>query len=84
MKNTYEYSVRAQCPVNPSDVDLYQFTIESDSIIEVERILKFFEERAGNKEVFQEVLTQQAAVILGARVTSLGIHSNVTVKCVAP
>ena len=34
MKNTYEYQVRAQCPVNPSDVDLYDFVIESQTIID--------------------------------------------------
>jgi hypothetical protein len=84
VKNRYEYEVRAQCPVNPTDTDVYQFTVESDSIIEVEKIVGFFAEHAGAREVFQETLTQHCAVTLGARVTSVGFHSNVKVTCVAP
>lgn len=84
MKNTYEIEVRAQCPVNPTDVDLYQFTIESESIIEVEQIARFFNEHAGDTKVFQEELTRKAAVTLGARVRSVGIHSGIRVTCVAP
>jgi hypothetical protein len=84
MKNRYEIEVRAQCPVNPSDTDLYQFTIESESIIEVERITEFFKENAGKKEVFQETLTQNCAVALGARVVSVGIHGATKITCSAP
>ena len=69
MKCTYEVEVRAQCPVNPDDTDLYQFTIESESLIEVEKIVAFFADNAGKKNVFQETLTQQCAVTLGAVVT---------------
>lgn len=84
MKCQYDYQVRAQCPVNPSDTDLYQFTIESESLIEVEKIAAFFETHAGQKETFQEVLTQQCAVALGAQVTSVGWHSGIKVTCHAP
>jgi len=83
MRNTYEIDVRAQCPVNPKDTDLYAFTIESDDIIEVEKIVAFFKQRRKLK-IFQEALTQQCAVTLGARVTSVGVHSGVKVTCVAP
>jgi len=84
VKCTYEIEVRAQCPVNPSDTDLYAVTIESESLIEVEKIIKFFSEHAGNKNVFQEALTQMAAVSIGAKVTTVGFHSGVRVTCVAP
>lgn len=84
MKCTYEYQVRAQCPVNPSDTDLYQFTISSESLIEVEKITAFFAKNAGKNETFQEVLTQQCAVTLGAKVRSEGWHSGVKVICEAP
>lgn len=84
MKNTYRIEVKAQCPVNPTDTDLYKFTFESESLIEVEKIVAFFAQNAGNKNVFQEILTQQAAVTLGAKVTSVGNHSGVEVTCVAP
>ena len=84
MKNTYEIEVRAQCPVNPSDTDLYQFTITSESIIEVEKIVRFFAEHAGQRTVFQETLTQQCAVALGAHARSVGTHSGVLVTCCAP
>ena len=83
-KNIYQLDVRAQCPVNQADTDLYAFTIESDTIIEVERIVEFFKAKAGAQKVFQEALTQQCAVALGARVTSVGYHSGVKVTCVAP
>lgn len=84
MKNKYEIEVRAQCPVNPTDTDLYSFTIESEALIQVENILGFFTANAGKEKVFQESLTQACAVMLGAKVTSIGWHSGVKVTCVAP
>lgn len=84
MKCKYEYQVRAQCPVVPTDTDLYQFTIESEHLIEVEKIRDFFDKNAGKKETFQEVLTQQCAVTLGAQVTSVGWHGGIKVICHAP
>lgn len=84
MKNTYEVEVRAQCPVNPSDTDCHAFTIESDSMIEVEKIVAFFADNARLKNIFQEALTQKCAVTLGARVTSVGWHSGIKVTCRAP
>lgn len=84
MKNTYEIEVRAQCPVNPEDTDVYAFTIESESIIEVEKIAAFFEQNARQKNIFQEVLTQKCAVTLGANVTSIGWHSGIKVTSTAP
>lgn len=84
MRNRYELEVRAQCPVNPSDTDLYSFVIESESLIEVEKILAFVKEHAGAQKVFQEELTRLCAVMLGAQVTSTGWHSGVKVTCVAP
>lgn len=84
MKNVYEIEVRAQCPVNPTDTDLYAFTIESGLLIEVEKITAFFDKNAGTNELFQEKLTQMCAVALGAKVTSVGYHSGVKVTCSAP
>lgn len=84
MKNTYEIQVRAQCPVNPSDTDLYAFTIRSETIIEVEKIAAFFKANGGKKNVFQEALTQKCAVTLGANVRSEGWHSGIKVVCEAP
>lgn len=84
MKCQYDIEVRAQCPVNPTDTDLYKFTIESETLIEVEKIAKFFEENAGKAETFQEALTNHCAVTLGAKVTSVGWHSGIKVTCHAP
>lgn len=84
MKNTYEIQVRAQCPVNPSDTDLYAFTIWSETLIEVEKIAAFFAANAGQQNVFQETLTQKCAVTLGAHVRSEGWHSGIKVVCEAP
>ena len=52
---------------------------QSESIIEVERIVAFFKKHAGKRKVFQETLTNHAAVTLGAKVTSTGVHSGVKV-----
>ncbi len=84
MQNRYEVEVRAQCPVVPDDTDLYQFIIESESIIEVEKINAFIRDHAGTKNVFQESLTNKCAVMLGARVTSIGWHGGVKIICTAP
>jgi hypothetical protein len=84
MKCRYDIEVRAQCPVVPTDTDLYQFAIESATLIEVEKITAFFAANAGKKETFQETLTQQCAVTLGAKVTSTGWHSGIKVTCEAP
>jgi hypothetical protein len=84
MKCTYEIQVRAQCPVNPLDTDLYQFEIESESLIQVEKIIEFFKENAGSKNVFQEALTQNCAVYLGAMVKSVGYHTGIKVTCHSP
>lgn len=84
MKNTYEIEVRAQCPVENNDTDLYLFTIESESLIQVEKIAKFFEENAGQKNIFQEALTAKCAVTLGAKVRSIGWHSGIKVTCETP
>jgi hypothetical protein len=84
VKISYEIQVRAQCPVNPSDTDLYLFTIESESILQVEEIVNFFQNNASSKETFQEALTQKCATTLGARVKSVGFHSGVKVTCEAP
>src|SRR5580765_5866980 len=54
MRCRYEIEVRAQCPVNPADIDCYAFTIESESVIEVEYIVAFFAENAKLKQIFQE------------------------------
>jgi hypothetical protein len=53
MKNTYQLEVRAQCPVNPADTDLYTFTIESETLIEVEKIVAFFATNAARKKSFK-------------------------------
>lgn len=84
MKCLYEIEVKAQCPVNTTDTDLYSFTIKSKSLIQVEKITEFFEQNAFNKNVFQEALTQNCAVTLGAKVVSVGWHSGIKVTCVAP
>ena len=84
MKNSYEIQVRAQCPVNPDDIDLYFFELESEDTVEVEKIISFFKEHAGTKQLFQERLTQMCAVTLGMKVTSIGYHSGVKVVSRAP
>ena len=80
MKCSYEYQVRAQCPCDQG-TDVYDFLIESESLILVEEIKAFFDEHAKKKEIFQEALTQLCCVSLGARVRSTGWHHGVKVTC---
>lgn len=84
MKCVYEIEVRAQCPVNPIDTDVYRFTVEAESMIEVEKITGFFANNAALKNIFQEALTNKCAMTLGAKVKSVGWHSGVKVTCEAP
>lgn len=84
MKNTYELEVKAQCPVNADDTDLYVFVLESEDMVPVEKINEFFKAHAGQKNVYQEALTQQCAVTLGVKVRSIGWHSGVKVVSEAP
>lgn len=81
MKNVYEIEVRAQCPCNPEDTDVYQFSIESQSVILVEKIAAFFNTHAKEQNIFQEDLTQKCAVTLGAKVRSVGWHHGIKVTC---
>lgn len=83
MRNTYELDVRAACPVVDGERDLYQVTVTSQHLIEVEAIIAFFKQYDAVK-IFQEELTRRAAVTLGAHVRTVGIHSGVTVICEAP
>lgn len=84
MKCLYEVEVRAQCPVNKADTDLYEFKIYSGNLINVEKITEFFAKNAGKHAMYQEELTRNCAVTLGVRVTSTGWHSGIKVTCDAP
>lgn len=81
MKCKYEIEVQAQCPCEPENTDRYQFTIESESIIVVEKIAEFFDKNAKAKNIFQEDLTYKCAVALGAKVTSEAWHHGIKVTC---
>jgi hypothetical protein len=82
MKCTYELTVETRCPVDPSTMDRYVFTIETHRFIEVEKILDFF---IGQREaVFQEHLTAACAEKFGGIVKSVGVHSGVRTVCEAP
>lgn len=83
MRNTYELEIRTMCPIQHRETDVYQVTVESDSMIEVEVIVAFFKGYS-KKQIFQEELTQRAATALGAKVITVGVHSGVMVRSVAP
>ena len=83
MLNIYTLEVRSVCPVNKGETDLYSVTVTSNLVIQVERIIQFFE-KFSTTQIFQEELTRRAATALGARVETVGIHSGVTVRSIAP
>lgn len=83
MLNRYELEVRTACPVVDGELDIYQVTITSSDIVPVENIIAFFGGYA-RKKIFQEELTRRAATALGVHVETVGLHSGVTVRSVAP
>ena len=83
MRITYHYQLHAQCPVDNTTIDVYEFTIESAVMIKVETIIECFVYAAGGP-IFQEELTDRVARKLGAKVTSVGWHSGVKTICEAP
>lgn len=81
--NVYELKVRAVCPIHAELIDVYDVTIRTPALIEVEKILEWFK-RYENRQIFQEVLTQESAVGLGVSVEVVGMHAGVKVTCAAP
>ena len=81
MHNEYKLEVRARCPLHSNLTDVYLFIIRSDHIIMCETIKAFFAKHAGKNKVFQEDLTKLAAVTLGAKVRSEGLHDGVLIVC---
>lgn len=81
--NTYELEVRAMCPIHAELIDVYAVRISTDATIKVETILEWFD-RYLQRQIFQEDLTRESAVGLGAHVETVGIHAGVRVTCVAP
>lgn len=83
MKNTYQLEVRAICPIHHDLVDVYQVTVRSESLIKVETIKTHFEKYA-SQQIFQELMTAESAVALGAEVETVGVHAGVVVRSIAP
>jgi len=83
MTNTYELEVRAVCPIHKELIDVYATTIRTSATLPVERILEIFQPYE-TQQIFQEALTQEVAVKLGAHVQTVGMHSGVKVTCQAP
>ena len=79
MKVIYELQACAPCPV-ASATDVYQLTVRSDHMIEVERINAAVE-RLTKEAIFQEDLTELLAKMLDATSESIGWHSGVKVTC---
>jgi hypothetical protein len=71
------------CPIHADLIDVYQVTIRTSALIQVETILDFFEPFAA-QQIYQEDLAAKAAVALGAQVEIVGMHSGVRVRSVAP
>lgn len=82
MITTHELVVRAICPVDGTE-DVYDVRIDAGSkLIPVELILEQAQ-IATEVPVYQEGLTAALAGALGARVTTVGTHSDVKVTCTA-
>ena len=80
MTTTYEFTITAICPVDPSTIDVYTATLRTDTMITVELILaaaKFTE------PIYQEALTVDllTALAIPGELTTVGYHSGVKVTC---
>lgn len=79
MKITYEFTVSAVCPVDPTVIDVYRATLRTDRMVAVERILELCA-RCQGQAIFQEILTSTIRDRLGhGELTTVGTHSGVTV-----
>lgn len=78
----YETTVVARCPVDGS-LDVYAATFEHDVMIEAEFILGYVRMLETKKD-FQENITRWLAQVVGCKVTTVGLHSNVKTTVVAP
>lgn len=77
----YELRVTAVCPVDPAVRDIYDVTVETTETISVETILEHFADLGRAGPIYQEDLTREAARLLEATVTTVGVHSGVTTTC---
>ena len=71
------------CPIHSEFIDRYKVVIRSTVTIPVERILATFAPYE-TRQIFQEALTQEVAVILGAEILTVGVHSGIEVISHAP
>ena len=76
MKVTYETTFTATCPVDGT-VDVYALTVISEGLVQVEELLDAVKEIGRGDPAFQEDITQQLALMLGAFVRTEGVHSGV-------
>ena len=81
MKNTYELHVVCRCPVSDY-IDMYQMSVESDEMIQVESILQVIN-AVRDEKAFQEDLCRRFSESLGKRVTLVGWHSGVKVTSIS-
>lgn len=77
VRNKYHLTINAICPVDQSK-DTYECVVEKNDIVKVEDILDVVQ-KLTKAPVFQEHLTAQLAASLRAKVTTIGVHSNVKV-----
>lgn len=82
-KNVYQLELRAVCPIHSHLVDVYQLTIHTEATIQVEKILSVISQYE-TRQIFQEAMTDELAVTLGAHVETIGVHAGVKVTCTAP
>lgn len=79
--NTYEFSLSAICPNQPTLRDAYEVRIESPEMIEVEKFLEF-SKWIRDAKYFQEELADLLYGKFHCRVEIRGSHLEVKVTCV--
>lgn len=79
--NTYKFYAVARCPVQ-EQLDVYEAVIQSEEIIECEKIAKAVLKYSG-KALFQESLAEVLAEELGVEVVLVGAHCGIDVVSTA-
>jgi len=77
---THELEVTCSCPMD-NTLDRYDVVISVRRTLPVEDILSAVE--ALPSKAFQEDITARLAKVLGARVTTRGVHSGIVTTCTA-
>lgn len=79
----YDFTLTAVCPVDSTTVDVYEATLRTDTMIEVEELIRIARKHE-HLGIYQEELTATIHAAIGhGELTTVGTHSGIKVTVVA-